>query len=178
MNWKEMLRTRADEVYHAAKGLIAMCDESKLDWKPESGTNWLTTGQLLRHIASACGLTAKGFATGEWDMAGYGIDPSWKPANEQDMLPPAEAHMSVESLADAQKRLEDDKAEFLSALEGLDEDRLNNERSTAPWGGPESPLGSHMASCITHLETHKNQLFYYLKLQGKPVNTMHLWGMA
>jgi hypothetical protein len=24
---------------------------------------------------------------------------------------------------------------------------------------------------------HAGQLFYYLKLQGKPVNTGHLWGM-
>jgi hypothetical protein len=30
---------------------------------------------------------------------------------------------------------------------------------------------------IHHLQQHKGQLFYYLKLQGKPVNTEHLWGM-
>jgi hypothetical protein len=30
---------------------------------------------------------------------------------------------------------------------------------------------------IQHLAQHKGQLFYYLKLQGKPVNTAHLWGM-
>jgi len=30
---------------------------------------------------------------------------------------------------------------------------------------------------IGHLATHKAQLFYYLKLQGKPVNTGHLWGV-
>ena len=28
-----------------------------------------------------------------------------------------------------------------------------------------------------HLAQHKAQLFYYLKLQGKDVNTMHLYGM-
>jgi hypothetical protein len=28
-----------------------------------------------------------------------------------------------------------------------------------------------------HLAQHKGQLFYYLKLQGKPVNTTDLWGM-
>jgi hypothetical protein len=27
-----------------------------------------------------------------------------------------------------------------------------------------------------HLERHKSQLFYYLKLQGKKVNTVDLWG--
>jgi hypothetical protein len=30
---------------------------------------------------------------------------------------------------------------------------------------------------VGHLAQHKGQLFYYLKLQGKPVNTAHLWGM-
>jgi len=29
---------------------------------------------------------------------------------------------------------------------------------------------------IQHLDRHKVQLFYYLKLQGKPVNTADLWG--
>jgi hypothetical protein len=30
---------------------------------------------------------------------------------------------------------------------------------------------------IGHLAQHKAQLFYYLKLQGKPVHTGHLYGM-
>jgi len=30
---------------------------------------------------------------------------------------------------------------------------------------------------VNHLNQHKGQLFYYLKLQGKAVNTMHLWGI-
>jgi hypothetical protein len=30
---------------------------------------------------------------------------------------------------------------------------------------------------LGHLTQHKGQLFYYLKLQGKPVNTGDLWGM-
>jgi hypothetical protein len=30
---------------------------------------------------------------------------------------------------------------------------------------------------VEHLAQHKGQLFYYFKLQGKPVNTGHLWGM-
>ena len=30
---------------------------------------------------------------------------------------------------------------------------------------------------VDHLKEHKAQLFYYLKLQGKPVHTGNLWGM-
>jgi hypothetical protein len=31
---------------------------------------------------------------------------------------------------------------------------------------------------VEHLGNHQSQLFYYLKLMGKPVNTMHLYGMG
>jgi len=31
---------------------------------------------------------------------------------------------------------------------------------------------------VNHLLSHKGQLFYYLKLQGREVNTMHLWGVG
>jgi len=39
------------------------------------------------------------------------------------------------------------------------------------------PLGHRLLGMVGHLELHKAQLFYYLKLQGKPVNTMHMYGM-
>jgi hypothetical protein len=51
-----------------------------------------------------------------------------------------------------------------------------NWMSTAPWGGPEVTLFQPFTSMMWHLGRHKGQLFYYLKLQGKNVNTMHLWG--
>jgi hypothetical protein len=38
-------------------------------------------------------------------------------------------------------------------------------------------LGPRLAQMVDHLVLHKAQLFYYLKLQGKPVHTGHLWGM-
>jgi len=177
MSWKEFLKAEADDVYRSAAGLIDLCESAVLDWKPQSGSNWLTVGQLLLHITNACGSIARGFDTGVWDMTGQGLDPNHKPA-EGEFMPPAEAHLGVESLDEARERLAADKATFLKVIEGISEERLQNERSVAPWGGAESPLGAHMASCVYHLETHKSQLFYYLKLQGKPVNTKHLWGMA
>lgn len=36
-------------------------------------------------------------------------------------------------------------------------------------------LLQHCASTVWRLGQHEGQLFYYLKLQGKDVNTMHLW---
>ncbi len=42
----------------------------------------------------------------------------------------------------------------------------------------EFPLGFQLHQMVRHLDEHKAQLFYYLKLQGKPVNTGDLWGMG
>jgi hypothetical protein len=38
-------------------------------------------------------------------------------------------------------------------------------------------LGHRLLQMVDHLKSHKAQLFYYFKLQGKPVHTGHLWGM-
>jgi uncharacterized damage-inducible protein DinB len=57
------------------------------------------------------------------------------------------------------------------------EDDLANRSMSAPWApGVEYPLGRHLLQMVQHLDRHKGQLFYYLKLQGKPVNTGDLWG--
>jgi len=47
----------------------------------------------------------------------------------------------------------------------------------APWASDAKfALGRHLLHMVQHLERHKSRLFYYLKLQGKPVNTVDLWG--
>ena len=48
----------------------------------------------------------------------------------------------------------------------------------APWNPQPVQLGQQLLGMVNHLNQHKGQLFYYLKLQGKPVNTMHYYGMA
>ena len=45
----------------------------------------------------------------------------------------------------------------------------------APWDPTEKLLGQHLLAMVDHLKIHRAQLFYYLKLLGKPVNTMDLW---
>ena len=62
-------------------------------------------------------------------------------------------------------------------IEHAGEDALANKQTAAPWE-PEkkAALGRFMLMMIRHLDSHKSQLFYYLKLQGKPVNTGDLWG--
>ena len=62
--------------------------------------------------------------------------------------------------------------EFISPFVDLD-----TEIARAPWDTMEMPLAQRMLEMANHLQQHKGQLFYYLKLQGKPVDTMHLWGV-
>jgi hypothetical protein len=57
------------------------------------------------------------------------------------------------------------------------EDDLANRMVAAPWSPVPLPLGYQLNLMVSHLAQHKAQLFYYLKLQGVPVNTGHLWGM-
>lgn len=173
MKLSGILRHEAEGMYRATEGLFRMVDD--LGWKPATGTNWMTTGQLLRHSTNACGFTMKGFATGDWGMPEGG---SLEDLPPDEMLPPAEAMPSVADVDEALRLLDEDRTLCMEVLGGVDEDRLLGERSRAPWGGTERTLFQHLLECIWHLGQHKGQLFYYLKLQGKDVNTAHLWGVG
>ena len=146
-----------------------------MDWKPATGENWMNTGQLLKHIADGNGPGFKGFATGDWDM------PEGLNLEEMDpeaMLPPAEKMPTVESVAEARELLARDRALAFEVLEDLTEEDLANRELAAPWNPGETfSLGRHLLHSIRHTLQHKGQLFYYLKLQGMPVSTQHLWGM-
>jgi len=174
MNWTDLLKTETDSAYRAAERLLSHVEEDALDWKPSDSNNWMTTGQLLKHITEACGSTCRGFVTGDWGMPD-GVEINDMP--EDAMLPPAESLPTVASIAAAREALAADKR---LAIQMIDQaaDRLDDP-TPAPWA-PEYPLplGQQLLGMINHLNNHKAQLFYYLKLQGKPVNTMHFYGMA
>jgi len=72
----------------------------------------------------------------------------------------------------------DDESLAFEVLEGLSEEELASRELAAPWApGDTFALGRHLLHSIRHTLQHKGQLFYYLKLQGKPVQTQDLWGM-
>jgi hypothetical protein len=129
----------------------------------------MTTGQLLEHITTACGACCKGFVTGDWGMPAD--------ASPDDMLPTAERMPSTPSVAATKKKLADDKAVALDMLRRAGEKDLTSKAVPAPWDPTPKPLGQQLLHMILHLHQHKGQLFYYLKLQGKPVHTGTLWGM-
>ena len=172
MNWTELIQTEIETTYQATQTLIDMVDEGKLDWKPATGSNWMTVGQLLQHLTDGCGASMRGFVTGEW-----GMPPEGELAPEE-MLPPAAKLPTIASIAECKRLLAEDKVLALEMLAQCSEDDLANKPVVAPWN-PDNPmgLGYQLLQMVTHLGSHKAQLFYYLKLQGKPVHTGHLWGM-
>ena len=164
MDWVSLLKSEMEEAYRATEGLMDLVDEDKLDWVPEAGENWMPTNELLRHLTNACGWCCENFVEDRWAalMSGDGSD-----------SPPT----TVESVAEAKAELAKDKALAFATLEKAGNEALQNTIVAAPWDATERPLGQHLLGMIGHLALHKAQLFYYLKLQGKPVNTFTLWGL-
>lgn len=172
MNFTEWLTERTQASFKAAEGLVALVDADALDWKPETGHNWMTTGQLLEHLTTSCGAVMQAFATGDFEPLMAGMDAV--PEGET----PSAAHLkTVTDLGSVKTRLAADKALALATIADTGEDALASKQTTAPWNPGPRVLGVQFGECIDHLNSHKSQLFYYLKLQGKPVHTGHLWGI-
>ncbi|NUP98585.1 MAG: DinB family protein [Armatimonadetes bacterium] len=172
MQWRPLLEQSLQYTVAVTDNLMSLTEDSALDWKPSSGENWLTTGQLLDHLATCCEGPFKGFITGEWAMP-EDCDPN--EMSMEDMLPPAEKFPTVDSVASAREKLAADLQGALAMLAKATDEQLENQPSPAMWDPTPMPLGKRLLTMVDHLAIHKAQLFYYLKLQGKPVNTMHLW---
>jgi len=172
MQWKPFLHENFEYQYAIAENLMNLVTDDTLNWKPATGQNWMTVGQLLRHMTDACGLCVKGFVTGDWGMPENGGE---LPA--EDMLPAADKLPTVGSVAEAKRLLAEDKALAFAMLNRCSEEELESKPTSAPWNPMEyNNLGRRLLEMATHLQQHKGQLFYYLKLEGLPVNTGHLWG--
>ena len=167
MNWTELLRTEIQSAYTVTEELFAMVDGDRLEWKPSTGNNWMTTGQLLQHLTESCGAACRAFVTGDWGL------PEGADASE---IPPAEKLPSIASLAEAKRLLQADKQAALAALAATSEEDLGHKPAPAPWDPTGMVLGHRLLQMVDHLKQHKGQLFYYLKLQGLPVDTRSLWG--
>ena len=173
MNWTELLRNEIETNYKVTDGLLELVDEDELSWKPATGANWMTTGQLIQHLPETCGVLCRGFVTGVWPMP-EGMTPAdMKP---EDMLPPADAMATATSVAAVREALAKDKDLALAMVAEAGEENLADQDTHAPWDPDPMKLGRRLLHMVGHLSNHKAQLFYYLKLQGKPVNTWNLYG--
>ena len=106
MNWKELLKSEIECTYKVTERLLDLVDEGSLDWRPSAENNWMTMGQLLMHIATACGAPIGGFITGDWGMPD-GVDLA--DLSPEDMLPPAEKLPALGSVQEAKELLAKDK---------------------------------------------------------------------
>jgi uncharacterized damage-inducible protein DinB len=171
MNWKELLKAEVQSTYAVTERLLALVGEDSLEWKPSTGSNWMTTGQLLKHLTQGCGATFRAFITGDWGL------PEGTDSSEVTQLPPAEKLPTVESVAEARRLLREDKETAFEMLAASGEEQLAHNPAPAPWDPTAMVLGHRLLQMVDHQKQHKGQLFYYLKLQGKPVGTPDLWGM-
>jgi uncharacterized damage-inducible protein DinB len=163
VNWTELLKFEIEAVYGTTARLLDKVDANSLGWKPATGSNWMTVGQLIKHITNACGAGCKGFVSGDW-----GLPAGKKPEDmsPEENLPPAEQLPTVESVDEAKRLLAEDKAVALQMIDRAGEDDLTSKEIAAPWAPDVSmSLGRHLLQMIQHLDRHKSQLFYYLKLQ-------------
>jgi len=171
---KDILLEEAEKTYTITENLFRMVANTDLSWKPATGKNWMTMGQLLMHCASyGCGKAVKGFIKGEWGMP-EGTNP--EVINTDLHVPPLSKLPSVENIKQGMEMLAADRNLTLHCIEDVKERSLLADRFIAPWGGPKVTLFQHLLMMIAHLAQHKGQLFYYLKLLGKNVDSSDLWG--
>jgi uncharacterized damage-inducible protein DinB len=162
MNWTDFLKQEIETNYKATLGLLDKVDGGSLGWKPQSGSNWMTVGQLLKHITEACGFGCRAFVTGDWTLPDGG---KMDEVPAKQMIPPAEMLPSVESIDEVRKLLADDINLALAMVEQAGEDNLCISMVAAPWAPDvKQSLGWMVHQMIQHLNQHKGQLFYYLKL--------------
>ena len=170
MNWTEYLTAEVEAAYNATLGLVDLVDNATLGWQPPAGKNWMTLGQLLKHLETACGFCCNAFVTGDWGM------PSGDDGG--DMVPDAASLPTTPTVAATRAALLSDKALTLDAIAHVGEQGLANKKVAAPWNPEPRTYGHQFSHMVEHLQQHKAQLYFYLKLQGHDINTSHLYGMA
>lgn len=170
---KQILLDETQNIYGITGKLFKKVTNDDLVWKPASGTNWMTTGQLLMHCANfGCGKAVRGFVRGDWGLA----ENDTENIDVKQHVPPVSVLPAVQCVKEACYLLEQDKILAVSCINEVKEEELLTKKTIAPWGGPKNTLFQHLMLMIAHLVQHKGQLFYYLKLMGRDVNTQDLWG--
>ncbi len=170
MTLTQVLLDEAEATYQVLEKLIRQVSDEELPWQPAEGRDWMSMGQLLLHCTSfGCGKAVRGFITGQW--------PADVEQAEADAHVPAVADLAaVASVREALALLKEDHEVTLSCISAAGDSNLLTRRVVAPWGGRELSLFEQLLAMIKHLAQHKGQLFYYLKLMGKRVDSHDLWG--
>jgi hypothetical protein len=172
---KDILLDETEKVYKITENLFYLVSNNELQWTPPTGKNWMTVGQLMMHCASfGCGKAVQGFVKGDW---GLPEGTKMEDLDSEEHVPSQTALPAVESVEEAKELLEEDRKLTIRCISDVNEAELLTRLLIAPWGGQELTLFQHLLQMIAHLTQHKGQLFYYLKLMGKNVDTKDLWGV-
>ena len=107
MNWTELLSAEIEGVYGAVDGLVDLVADDDLGFKPATGENWMTVGQLLEHLTTACGFCMRGIGTGDWTPPEGASFPEQEDC--EGGLAPAVKMPTVKSVADAKARIAADR---------------------------------------------------------------------
>jgi len=171
MTLTQLLLDEAEATYAVVERLVRRVADEELSWKPTEGHDWMTVDQLLMHCASfGCGKAVQGFVTGEWPSEAQGDEGNVH-------VPPASSLPAVHSVQQALDLLAEDRRVTVTCIRAAGESNLLSRMITAPWGGRELCLFQQVLEMLKHLAQHKGQLFYYLKLMGKQVDSHDLWGV-
>ncbi|MBI4641582.1 MAG: DinB family protein [Candidatus Tectomicrobia bacterium] len=143
-------RSQVERLHKLTKKLMSLAPDQP-DWKP--GENFMSLGDLLNHLS--------------------GINRAIiRSVKGPDAVPPVGPDKAVTAQA-AISRMEEGFAAAIKVLDELPEsDYLNKEVETQIYKGP---LYGMLSRIVEHQTNHKMQLFFYLKLLGKPVNTQTLY---
>lgn len=173
MNWTQFLKSEVESTYATTLKLMDKVDEDSVSWKPSSGTNWMTVGQLLKHLTEACGAGTRAIVTGDW---GLPDGRKYEDLTPEEIFPTAEKLPALASVEDAKRLLLEDKELALKMIDLACEVNLTSKMISTPWApGEAHPMGWQLYQMVLHLDRHKSQLFYYLKLKGKTLGTADLW---
>jgi|GEM_PF-3554157 len=62
--WTDLITRHTESTYRATLGLAHLVADDEFAWRPATGDNGMSVGQLLEHLTNAGGAGVKGFVTG------------------------------------------------------------------------------------------------------------------
>ncbi len=163
MTRKEYLKF-IEGYYKAARGLVKLTPEDKLDFTPMAGN--MTIAQVLKHVATCLGASLA--------MA---LSNNWPEVPEEEMLPPVEKMPKSNSVEEALKEIDVDWELLKKEFEKITDGEFNGNKVKVPWMPFPMTLLEYMMQAMEHLSNHRMQLFTWLKLSGEKLHTGHLYGM-
>jgi hypothetical protein len=157
MKWAAFLKQEIENDRKATLALLDKVNDGDLAWRPSTGQNWMTMGQLLKHLTFGCGFGIRAFVTDDWTLPdGRKIEDI--PAEEQ--MPTAEMLPSITSVDEAKRLFAEDIKLAIEMIDKAGEEDLQLRAVTAPWSPKvKESLGWMVHEMIQHCTSTKASCF-------------------